>query len=63
MESAKSVDSDVSKESNEEMAEEGSERSSQSRRRNKGRRDPLVEKPAEIIIARAREARTRGWQK
>ena len=52
MESAKSVDSDVSKESNEEMAEEGSERSSQSRRRNKGRRDPLVEKSAEIIIAR-----------
>ena len=56
MESAKSVDSDVSKESNEEMAEEGSEKSSQSKRRNKGRRDPLVEKPAEIIIARAREA-------
>ena len=52
MESAKSVDSDVSKESNEEMAEEGSEKSSQSKRRNKGRRDPLVEKPAEIIIAR-----------
>ena len=52
MESAKSVDSDVSKESNEEMAEEGSERSSQSKRRNKGRRDPFVEKPAEIIIAR-----------
>ena len=50
--STKSVDSDVSNESNEEMAEEGSERSSQSRRRNKGRRDPLVEKLAEIIIAR-----------
>ena len=53
---AKSVDSDISNESNEEMAEEGSEKSSQSKRRNKGRRDPLVEKPAEIIIARAREA-------
>ena len=52
MESAKSVDSDVSKESNEDMTEEGSERSSQSKRRNKGRRDPLMEKPAEIIIAR-----------
>ena len=51
MESAKSVDSDVSKESNEEMAEEGSERSSQSKRRNKGRRDPLVEKLAEVVIA------------
>ena len=48
---AKSVDSDVSNESNEEMAEEGSERSSQSRRRNQGRRDPLVEKLAEIVIA------------
>ena len=52
MESAKSVDSDVSKESNEEMAEEGSEKSSQSKRRNKGRRDPLVKKPAEIITER-----------
>ena len=52
MESAKSVDSDVSNESNEDMAEEGSERSSQSKRRNKGRRDPLVEKLAEIVIAR-----------
>ena len=49
---AKSVDSDISNESNEEMAEEGSERSSQSKRRIKGRRDPLVEKLAEIIIAR-----------
>ena len=52
IESAKPVDSDVSNESNEEIAEEGSERSSQSRRRNKGRRDPLVEKPAEIITER-----------
>ena len=34
------------------MAEEGSEGSSQSNRRIKGRRDPLVEKLAEIIIAR-----------
>ena len=49
--SAKPVDSDVSNESNEEIAEEGSERSSQSRRRSKGRRDPLVEKLAEIVIA------------
>ena len=48
----KSVDSDISNESNEEMAEEGSIRSSQSRRRNKGRRYPLVEKLAEIVIAR-----------
>ena len=52
MESAKSVDSDVSKESNEEMAEEGSERSSQSRKRTKGKgkRDSLVEKIAEMMI-------------
>ena len=50
----KSVDSDISNESNEEMAEEESERSSQSRKRNKGKgkRDPLVEKIAEMIIAR-----------
>ena len=48
---AKSVDSDISNESKEEMAEEGSEKSSQSKRRNKGRRDPLVEKLAEIVIA------------
>jgi len=41
IESAKPVDSDVSNESNEKMAEEGSKRSSQSKRRNKGRRDPL----------------------
>ena len=33
----KSVDSDISNESNEEMAEEGAERSSQSRKRNKGK--------------------------
>ena len=52
IESAESVDSDVSNESNEEMAEKGSERSSQLRRRNKGKRDPLVEILAEIIIAR-----------
>ena len=52
IDSTKPVDSDVSNESNEEMAEEGSIRSSQSRRRNKGRRDPLVEKLAEIVIAR-----------
>ena len=50
--SLKPVDSDVSNESNEEMAEEVSERSSQSRRRNKGKRDPLVEKIADIMIAR-----------
>ena len=50
--SAKPVDSDVSNEPNEEIAEEGSERSSQSRSRNKGRRDPLVEKLPEIVIAR-----------
>ena len=50
----KSVDSDISNESNEEMAEEGSERSSQSRKRNKGKgkRDPLVEKIAEMMLAR-----------
>ena len=36
------------------MAEEESERSSQSRKRNKGKgkRDPLVEKIAETMIAR-----------
>ena len=50
----KSVDSDISNETNEEMAEEGSERSSQSRKRNKGKgkRNPLVEKSAEIITER-----------